>query len=112
MLDLFFFWCRPFKKSYWICYNIVSVWCCDFFGCEACGILVPWLGIEPAPSALEGEVLSTGPPGKSPTDARSISWSAPQLLGIDNGNKGASLVAWMKKNLPSMQETHLSVSMS
>ena len=38
--------------------------------------------------------------------------SAPQLLGINNGTKGASLVAWMKKNLPSMQETHLSVSMS
>ena len=34
------------------------------------------------------------------------------MLGINNGTKGASLVAWMKKNLPSMQETHLSVSMS
>ena len=38
-------------------------WCC---GCKACGILAPWPGIEPAPFALEGEVLTTGPPGRSP----------------------------------------------
>ena len=37
-----------------------------FFGHEACGIIAPRPGIEPAPSALEGEVLITGPPGKSP----------------------------------------------
>ena len=37
-----------------------------FFGHEACGILAPRPGIEPAPPALEGEVLTTGPPGKSP----------------------------------------------
>ena len=37
-----------------------------FFGCEACGILVPQPGIEPASSALEGGVLTTGAPGKSP----------------------------------------------
>ena len=36
-----------------------------FFGCEACGILAPWQGIEPAPPALEGEVLTTEPAGKS-----------------------------------------------
>ena len=35
------------------------------FGREAYGILVPWPGIEPAPRALEGEVLTTGLPGKS-----------------------------------------------
>ena len=32
---------------------------------EACGILVPQPGIEPTSPALEGEVLTTGPPGKS-----------------------------------------------
>ena len=37
-----------------------------FFGQEACGILASRPGIEPAPPALEGEVLTTGPPGKSP----------------------------------------------
>ena len=36
-----------------------------FFGCKACGILAPQPGIEPALPALEGEVLTTGPPGKS-----------------------------------------------
>ena len=36
-----------------------------FFGPEACGILAPRPGIEPTPSALEGEVLTTTRPGKS-----------------------------------------------
>ena len=29
------------------------------------GILAPWLGIKPAPPAVEAQVLTTGPPGKS-----------------------------------------------
>ena len=36
-----------------------------FFGHKAYGILALWSGIKPAPPALEGEVLTTGPPGKS-----------------------------------------------
>ena len=36
-----------------------------FFDSKACGILVPQSGMEPAPRALESEVLATGPPGKS-----------------------------------------------
>ena len=36
-----------------------------FFDHEACVILVPQPGIEPTTPALEGEVLSTGLPGKS-----------------------------------------------
>ena len=35
------------------------------FGQEACGILVPQPVTEPVPPALEGEALTTGPPGKS-----------------------------------------------
>ena len=35
------------------------------FGHEAYGILAPRPGIEPAHPALEGEVLTTGLPGKS-----------------------------------------------
>ena len=31
----------------------------------ACGISVPWPGIEPASPALRGEFLTTGPPGKA-----------------------------------------------
>ena len=46
----------------WICYSIASV---GFFGHMPCGILVPWPGMEPIPPTLEGEVLTTGPPGKS-----------------------------------------------
>ena len=34
---------------------------------QACEILVPGGGIEPAPSALQGGFLTTRPPGKSPT---------------------------------------------
>ena len=37
-----------------------------FFGHEACGILVSWAGIEPAPPTLKGEFLTAGPPVKSP----------------------------------------------
>ena len=36
-----------------------------FFSPEACVILVPRPGIQPTPPALEGEVLTTGVPGKS-----------------------------------------------
>ena len=35
-----------------------------FFGHKARGILVPQPGIEPAPPALEGKVLTPGPPRK------------------------------------------------
>ena len=34
-------------------------------GREACGISVPQPAIKPAPPVLEGDVLTTGPPGKS-----------------------------------------------
>ena len=36
-----------------------------FFGHKARGILALWSGIKPTPPALEGEVLTTGLPGKS-----------------------------------------------
>ena len=35
-----------------------------FFVHNACKILAPWPGIEPAPHVLEGKVLTTGPLGK------------------------------------------------
>ena len=35
------------------------------FDPKACGILIPWPGIEPTTPALEGEFSTTGPPGKS-----------------------------------------------
>ena len=61
-----FFQCGPFLKSlYWVCYSTASVLCFVFFGPEACGIIAPWPGIKPEPPALKGEVLASGPPGKS-----------------------------------------------
>ena len=64
-----------FKVFIEFCYSIASVLCFGFlwvflvfffFDHEACGILAPWgPGTEPAPPALKGKVLSTGPPGKS-----------------------------------------------
>ena len=38
-----------------------------FFGHEARGILASQPGIKPAPPALEGEILTTGPPEKYPS---------------------------------------------
>ena len=60
-----FFWCGPFLKSL---LNLLQYCFCFIFwslGRKACGILAPRPGIEPAPLALEGEVLTTGLPGKS-----------------------------------------------
>ena len=51
-----------FLSFYQICYNIASALCFGFFfDQEACGILAP----QPIPPALEGEILTTEPPGTS-----------------------------------------------
>ena len=50
------------------------------FGHEACGILAPQSGIEPTPPALKDEVLTTGPPGKSPRLLLSLKRQAGSLL--------------------------------
>ena len=60
-----FFGCGPFLKSL---LNLLQYCFCVIFwlfGLEACGILAPWIAIKPIPPALEGEVLTTEPPGKS-----------------------------------------------
>ena len=36
-----------------------------FFGHKACGIPAPCAGLKPTLPALEGEILTTGTPGKS-----------------------------------------------
>ena len=50
-----------------------------FFGNKWRGILTPWPGIKPTLPALEGEVLTTWPPAKSPQLATSecASWFTP-----------------------------------
>ena len=51
-----------------------------FFDQEACRVLTSQSGTEPSPPALEGEVWTTGPPGKSPYTS---SWMlCPELTGM------------------------------
>ena len=50
-----------------MCYNIASVADVLAFGLAAGGISLPQPGTEPSLPVLEGEVLTTGPPGKSPS---------------------------------------------
>ena len=69
-VSFFFFFLRyvdvdHFKSLYWLCYNVASVSCFWFADQEVCRILAPWQGIRPSPPAVKGEVLTTGPPGKS-----------------------------------------------
>ena len=52
---------------------------CGFSCPAACGILVPWPGIEPASPALEGGFLTTPLPGKS-QDFTSLSPNHTSLL--------------------------------
>ena len=44
------------------CYFCFMFW---FFDCEACGVLASGSGVGPTSPMLEGEVLTTEPPGKS-----------------------------------------------
>ena len=53
------FFCFVFFYFYCFCFMF---W---FFGREACGILTPQPDIELTPPALDSEVLTTAPPGKS-----------------------------------------------
>ena len=69
----FFFWCGPFLKFFLNVWQYCFCFLFWFFGHKAWRILVPQGEIEPAPSALEGEVLTTGPPEKSPSFVK-IRW--------------------------------------
>ena len=57
--SFFFFFFKKTLLNLLLLFNVLV------FGHEACGILAPWHGTEPVPPALEGGVLTTGPPGKS-----------------------------------------------
>ena len=62
----FFLKCGPFFKVF---IEFVTMYCfCFMFWFldhEACGILAPQSGFEPAPPALEGTISTTRTPGKS-----------------------------------------------
>ena len=70
--------------------------CLFFFSpfCMVCGILDPWLRTELKPPALETQ--------SSPLDHQ----ERPKHLSFRSQFE-ASLVAWMVKNLPAMQENHI-----
>ena len=65
ILFLIIFFKRFFYSFYWICDNIASALCFGIFVHEVYMILAPWPEIEPIPTVLEGEVLTTGLLGKS-----------------------------------------------
>ena len=103
-----------FKSLYWIWYNIASGLCFGFLASRH-EILALRPGIEPAPPALEGEVLTTGLPGKSLVNSSEAEGTRQRFLGRAALGLGfdvrigiyfcVSLVAQMVKNLLAMQET-------
>ena len=59
---------------YWVFAVASPVWDSGLVVPEGCGILVPWLGIEPAAPVLEGRFSTSGPPG-SPKPGHSSLWN-------------------------------------
>ena len=55
---------KVFIEFFFFFYNIASVLCVAFLAARHGGILDPQPGTEPVPPALEGKILTTGPPGK------------------------------------------------
>ena len=79
----FFFWMWiPFLESllhllqYYFCFMF---W---YFGPKACGSLASQLEIKPTPPALEGRILTTGPPGTFPRLIHLITGSLYLLTNI------------------------------
>ena len=70
-LRLFFLMWTIFKVFIeFVTFYVYCLYCFCFMifwssGCKACRVLASRAGIKPAPPALEGEVLTTGPLGKS-----------------------------------------------
>ena len=69
----FFFFSRvTYRFAFHPAHMLSSIWYFHYFfkkfwpHTEACGILVPQLGIKPMPPALRGRVSTTELPGKSP----------------------------------------------
>ena len=66
-------------------------WC---FGCEVRGILAPQPGIQPAPPALEGKVVTTGLPGKSLAVVIPVENRQPIYMQSDSWQCLSSLKVW------------------
>ena len=70
---------------------------CFFFGREVCGILAPQPGMEPVLSALEGNVLTSGLPGKSLSGLFQVLRLSPEpLLPLFNPTRSLLLVVKMQ----------------
>ena len=74
VLSSFFLFFPPFLKIFllWAIFKvfiefitILLLFYVLIFWPQACGILAPQPGIKPSSPALEGKVITTGPPGKS-----------------------------------------------
>ena len=70
----------------------------DFFGLEACGILIPQPGVEPAPPASDGKASTTALPETSPS------------LNFINCLQDTWLTAVFFSSLASPSETAVSIS--
>ena len=64
-LNFFFFSDMDRFKVFIEFVTILPLFYVWLLGLEACGILTPRQGIQPASPALEGEDPTTGPPGRS-----------------------------------------------
>ena len=93
----------PFKKSL---LNLLEYYFCFMFwlpGWKACGILAPWPGMEATLPALEGEVLTTGSPGKSlnsccfkPLSLRQLVTAAIGWSVQHTGDDGGLMAEWWR----------------
>ena len=102
----FFFWYGPFLKSllhllqYFFCFMSWFFCFLFFFSLTACGTFALDQGSNPHPLHLEGEILTTGPSGKSPSLLKSGNISVWVSIPIHG------LPWWGRlKNSPAMQET-------
>ena len=64
------------------------------YGPQACGILTPQPGIELSLPALEGRVLTTGPPGKSLHLSLSLAFASLYQSFLKLGVHASVVLAW------------------
>ena len=65
----------------------------------ACGIFVPWPGIEPTSPASQGRILTSGSPRKSLCSSLLLQWLV--LLDLTNSRHAYSLIIWnLKEKYP------------
>ena len=72
-----------------------------FFGLKACGILALLPGIEPTPPALEGKLLTTGPPGKSTNEKILDGWVPPAKHSA-NITEGTNVYFFFSLGMPDL----------